>query len=224
MIKNMKYFYRFKGLFFIALAISVAAQGSTVISSGPAYNLQNDEVSAVYNLSVSAEQPQNTPSSANLTMSGDNSKVSVEKGGTVTLVAGKSIILRPGTKISKGGFLYASIESKAKNGMHHKKVVKLVTVEEKRKIEEQACFATACEIFKPFPTPGRRYLHAGDADNGSFTLSNNDLMGVSPEQQRKGAVDSRQVALTAPKQLLSTINRMPETSGYRPETTRVLRL
>ena len=42
--------------------------------------------------------------------------VNVEQNGSITLVAGKNIVLLPGTKISAGGFLYASIQKQDKIG------------------------------------------------------------------------------------------------------------
>jgi len=177
----MRYFYSYKVFVFIALACAFTAQGSTVVSFAPNSGPQKDESSG-YNLAVSASHAQNKEASANLTISGENSKVSVAKAGTVTLVAGKSIILHPGTKISSGSFLYASIEPRSKTGKRTKKEVTLVTLEEMKKIEEQASLCTAYLLFSPFPTRAKGHLHAGDAEQGSFTSSNNQLSAVSPEQ------------------------------------------
>jgi hypothetical protein len=220
----MKYFYWFKGLILITLACSVTTQGSTVISFGPENNTQKNQTLTGYTVTVSAGQVQNSVASANLTISGENSKVSVEKKGTVTLVAGKSIVFHPGTIISNGGFLYASIEPVSKNGKLQKKQVKLVTVEEKKKIEEQTCLSAAAAMFSPFPTCTRGTLHAGDADNGSFTSSNNVLTAVSPEQQRKVAVDSRLLPDITRKQMPVNFTNTPVIYAFRVETMKVLRL
>jgi hypothetical protein len=220
----MKYIHWFKGFIFIALACSVNAQGSTFYYLGSENNGQKNESYNGYTITVSAGQVHNSQAAANLTISGENSKVSVEKKGTVTLVAGKSIILHPGTKISNGGFLYASIEPVSKNGKSRKKQISLVTIEEKIKIEEQASLSMAAILFSPFPTRSKGTLHAGDAEQGSFTSSNHELFGVAPEQQRKVAIDSRFLPMAAHKQMLVNNNPIPVTSGYRVETVRVLRL
>ncbi len=220
----MKYLHGFKGFIFIALACSVTAQGSTFISDASKNDPQGNQVSTVYNISVSSGQAHHERSSANLTISGENSKVSLEKEGTVSLTAGESIILRPGTKISSGSFLYACIEPRAKSGKSQGKVVKLVTIEENREIEEQASLAFACSLFTPFPAISHGHLHAGDAENGSFTSSTNELSGVTPEQQRKVAIDSRQLSQVARKQMFIENNPLPVAYAYRPEAMRVLRL
>ncbi len=221
----MKYFYWFKGFVFIALACSVTVQGSTVDSSTSKSDPQTTEVSSVFSVSVTAGQVQNDQSTANLTISGENSRVCADKAGTVKLVASESIVLRPGTRVTAGGFLYASIEPVTKNGKHHdKKVVVVVTVEEKMKIEAQASLAMAYTIFSPFPSPAKRHLHGGEAENGSFTSSPNELSAVSPEQQRKVAVESRILAGVSRNQISSNSNPVPVAYSYRPEVLRVLRL
>ena len=220
----MKYFHWFKGLAFIALACSVSAQGSTFVFNTPDNDLQKSEASSGYTISVSAEQSQSSQASANLTISGENSTVSVEKKGTVTLVAGKSIVLHPGTKISAGSFMYASIETVSKNGKRQKKEVTLVTVEENEKIEEQASLAVAYNLFRPIPARNKGYLHAGDAENGSFYASNYELSGVAPEQQRKVAVDIRFLPEVTRQQLSVNYYLVPAVYAYRSEAPMVLRL
>ena len=220
----MKYFHWFKGLIFIALTCSVTAKGSTVVSFASKIDPQKDEPSMGYNLAVSAGRTGDQQASANLTISGENSKVSVEKKGIVTLVAGRSIILHPGTKISCGSFLYASIESGAKIGKHSKSEVTLVTLEEMKKIEEQASLCTAFLLFSPFPTHTKGYLRPGDAEQGSFTSSNNQLSAVSPEQQRKVAIESRQLPEVTRRQITVNYTFAPVAFAYRAETMRVLRL
>jgi len=220
----MKYSNWSKGLFFIAFACSVSAQGSASFAFGMNNFSQKNEASSGYQIEVSAGQTQNSKADANLTISGENSKVSIEKKGTVTLVAGKSIVLHPGTKISKGSFLYASIGTKEKVGKHHKKVTKLVTVEENNKLLEQASLATAYELFKPFPARNDGHLHAGDAEQGSYFSSSDDICAVAPEQQRKVAVDSHLAFQVSRMQYTLNFNPVPVATGYRPDSMRVLRL
>jgi hypothetical protein len=220
----MTYFHSFKVFAFIALACSITAQGSAVESASSKSDPQSKEASTAYSISVSAGQVQNNQSTANLTISGENSKVSVEKEGTVTLSASKSIHLLPGTKVSAGGFLYASIETIAKNGKNPKKEMRLVTVEEKMKIEAQASLSKAYALFSPFPSPARRHLHSGESENGSYTSENNELSAVTPEQQKKVAVNSRLLPEVTRTQISTSYNPAAEAFACRPETMRVLRL
>lgn len=224
MIKKMTYFHWFKGFVFVTLACAFTANGNTVDSSTSKNDPQENEISTVYSISVSSGQAQNNQATANLTISGENSKVNVETAGTVTLVASKSILLRPGTKVTAGGFLYASIEPIVKSGKHPKKELRLVTVEEKIMLEAQASLAVAYTIFSPFPAPAKRHLHSGDTENGSFTSSTNELYAVSPEQQRKVAVDSHNLAGVSRKQISTEFNPAPVAYSYRPEVMRVMRL
>ena len=219
----MKYFHWFKGIVFIALACSVTAQGSTIKSIGSDSN-QPGESPTIYKVAVSNGQTQNMEASASLTISGENSKVSVTKEGVVSVVAGQSIIFRPGTKISNGCFLYASIETKTTTGKHKKTEVRLVTVEENKTIEEQAAFSFAAKLFSPFPSRSKGHLHTGDAKQDSFTLSSNVLTAVTPEQQRKVAFDSYQLSVVSHKQMLINYCPIPVAYAYRLETMRVLRL
>jgi hypothetical protein len=220
----MKYFSWSKGFIVIALACSIIAQGSTVFPIGSKNQIQKNEPKKVYSVTVTSSQVQNNPASANLTISGENSKISVEKQGTVTLVAGESIVLHPGTKISTGSFLYASIEPRTKVGKHQKKEAKLVTLEENLKIELQADLSFAYQLFSPFPTHNKGYLHAGDAEQGSFNSSSNELSGLAPEQQRKVAVESRFLPEVTRNQNTINYTFIPAVFSFRAETMMVLRL
>lgn len=220
----MKYFHWFKGLVFIAFACSFTAQGSTVDVPATSDNTAKGKTATVNNLSISSGQAQNNKVSSNLVVSGESNLIVVAKEGTVTLSAGKSISLLPGTKISAGGFLYASIDQVSKNGKHRKKVVRVVTVEEKQKIEEQASLSVAYTLFSPFLSRNKGSLHAGDAENGSYSSLSTTLSGVSTEQQWKVAVDSRQLPELARKQLPCDIHVAVVTLVTRSQVSRVLRL
>ena len=214
----------FKGVVFLAIACSFTAQGSTADTSSTCKNFSNIRNASIGNITVAAGQTHNYKSSANLTISGTNSPVTVEKKGVITLSAGKSILFLPGTKISAGGFLYASIKPVAKNRKHQKKEIRLVTIEENEKIEEQASLSIAATLFSPFPTRSRGHLHAGNAHQSSFTASGNDLSGVSPEQQRKMAFERCHLPRVTFQQILTSFLPVPKTLACRAETTTVLRL
>jgi hypothetical protein len=220
----MNCFKRFKGLVVVALAFCVTAQGSSFINGDDVAKDRADGQSKEYNISVSSGQAQQSQSAATLSISGDNSKVSVGKEGTMKLVAGKSIKLLPGTKVTNGGFLYASIESKVKAGKHTKKEVSIVTIEENKRIEEQASLATACSLFSPFPSGKQGRLNAGDEKNGSFISSNSVIYGVTPEQQRKVAVEGFSLLQVKRNSVLLNSTRAEVSVSYRPEAHTVLRL
>ncbi len=217
----MKHVKQVNPLLLIALACTVLAQGR--VSYGAVPTPQDNGQPSAYSVSVSAGQEQ-SGASANLTLSGSNSRVSVDKPGTVTLVAGKSIILRPGTHISEGGFLYASIEPATKPGKMHKKLVKVVTIEEKKRIDEQVTLSVAYTLFSPFHTRTRGWLHAGSQEQGDFTASSFSSYAVPPDQQRKSGIDTRPalLAVVYPVMIMGNDPSVPE--GFRPETRRVLRL
>ena len=220
----MKYFYWFKGFIFIALACSFTVQGSTIELTRSKNNIPKNKDSKGYSISISASENKNSQASANLTISGESSKVTIEKEGTVTLVAGKSIILHPGTKISNGSFLYASIEPLVKSGKYQKKEIRLVTIDEKNKIDEQIDLSVAYYFFSPFPIRNRSHIHTGDSENESFTSSGSELSGLTTEQQRKMAFEIRLVSQITFKQMFFNVNFVQVDNGFLAETTRVLRL
>ncbi len=216
----MKFVNTHKALILTSLAI-LATQGMKSL-----YASANDleDGGRVYDISVSAGQEAGTPAAATLTIAGENSKVSVEKQGSVTLTAGKSIILRPGTRVSAGGFLYASIESGSKTGKGKHRTARVVTVEEHRNIQEQVALAFAHTLFSPFPSATRSHVAGEAGEQGSFTVTGPGTSALSPEPQRKIMTESRPV-LSAFTSSLTTY-RLPcrPDQGIRPETRRVLRL
>jgi hypothetical protein len=218
----MNNFNWFKGVFLLAFACCTAAQGGNVATLSAENDTPEKGASAVYTVSVIAGQTQNGESKANLTLAGENSKVSVEQTGTV-IVAGNSILLRPGTRVTAGCFLFASIETPSKTKKHLKKV-KLVTIEEKIRIDEQLNLSIAYTLFSPFPTSKKGFLHAGDAEQGSFNSSNNELSAVSPDQQRKVAVDSRMLRETDRNQIPLNFHIAKVVGITRAESVMVLRL
>jgi len=175
-------------------------------------------------ITVNAGQSKTSQASANISISGENNKVTVEKEGVVSLSAGKSIILHPGTRVTAGCFLYASIEPVAKTGKHKNKETRLVTIEEKKKIEEQATLAVAAILFSPFPVCSKGFLHAGDAENSSFYAGCNELSGVTSGEQRIVAINGLASLVAAPSKLILNSAPAPVPVVFRPETTRVLRL
>ena len=218
----MKYFHWYKGLTMIALAATLTAQGSIKITPSD-IKAAPDNNGAIGNIKVVAGQSQNISGSANLSLPDENKAVTVEKNGTVTLSAGKSISLLPGTRISAGGFLYASIETTSKPGKKHRKQVCVVTVEEKIRIEEQASLSDACKLFSPFSSR-KGHLHAGDAEQGSFYASSNEFSAVTPEQQRTMAIEGRLLPEMPRRQILLSYKPVAGALAFRAETLMVLRL
>jgi hypothetical protein len=92
------------------------------------------------------------------------------------------------------------------------------------KIEEQASLAFAATLLSPFPSNRKGNLHAGDTENGSYSTAYNELSGISPEQQRKVAVESRPLPQISTKPILTSSQLVPAAYGYRPQIMMVLRL
>jgi hypothetical protein len=215
---NMKGFYQPKWLIPILLACALSVQAATD------YTISCKQDAVKGSITVNAGQSKSNQASANISISGENSKITVEKEGVVSLSAGKSIVLHPGTRITAGCFLYATIEPLAKANKHKKKEVRLVTVEEKKKMDEQATLAVAATLFSPFPVCERGSLHSGDTENGSFYAGSNELSGVTSGEQRIVAINGLPSLVTAPLKLILNFAPAPVPVVFRPETTRVLRL
>ena len=210
---------------FLVVLTCLTAQGNVLYASNNCQEktktLHHDV--KVNNLSVVTGQVKVYRTEENLTI-GEANPVTIENEGKMTLVAGKTILLLPGTKISSGGFLYASIEPGVKDGHHSKKVTKLVTIEEKEIIEEQASLAKAVNLFKPFPNRKKGLLHAGDPANGNIIATTTQMFGVTAEQQWKFAVDNRDKLQIIHKHIITDYNPASVVSPDRAEFRMVLRL
>lgn len=171
------------------LTVNVAVNG------GNTNSVSDPQNQSINNMTLQGSGNFTIRSSSSLVVSGEK-PVNVGDKGSITLVAGKAIHLLPGTKISAGGFMYASINGAAKKGKAIHKVAKLVTVEENARIEEQSTLAEAVKIFGPFVTqlknrqissPGGEKEFIGsdsrsdsvlpnESNNRSFTLMVNSLI------------------------------------------------
>ncbi|MDP1622358.1 MAG: hypothetical protein Q8M08_08455 [Bacteroidales bacterium] len=220
----MNYFQKCIGFTFIALAAIFPAGSSNVDSFSNESIPANSEKSAAGKMMVTAGQSGNYQATANLSITGEKSSVKAQKEGAVILSASGSILLLPGTRISSGAFLYASIKPVIKNGKHCKKEVRVVTVEEKKKIDEQTSMSTAAALFSPFLNHNKGTFIPNDTENGCFNAANNDLCAVAPEQQRKVAADSRILHEFTRKQNSLSYNLVPEVKAFRAEIVMVLRL
>jgi hypothetical protein len=121
-------------------------------------------------------------SQGSLVLSGEQ-PVSVGTNGAIKLVAGQSIILLPGTKISSGGFLYATIQNP--KGKHSGKVTKLVTIEEKEKIDEQKALEHATTLLSPFPTKSLTGVSPDSNDSKSIAASSIHQSGITSGNNNK---------------------------------------
>lgn len=160
-------------------------------------------------------------SQGSLVLSGEE-PVSVGHNGTIKLVAGQSIILLPGTKISSGGFLYATIHpGKGKNSG---KVTKLVTVEEKAKIDEQKALEHAATLLSPFPSETAKGVSPCSNENNSISAASVHQSGITTGNNNKiSAITETRTVIT---QTFASINY---SSGFKlhsfvPEARFVLRL
>jgi len=82
----------------------------------------------------------------------------------------------------------------------------------------------AYALFKPFPSAKKGVLRKGDGEHGNLNPEGIDLSAVTPEQQRKISGDNYNVVAIAARQVPVRYSTPAMPSGYRPETTRVLRL
>jgi hypothetical protein len=129
----------------------------------------SNEVS-LNNILVSSGQIQEYTSSSHLTLSGSD-PVKVDANGSITLIAGKSIQLLPGTKVTVGGFMYASVLPHGKEAQRAKQKTRLVTIEENEKIEEEISLAGAAALISPFTTANKGELYSGSSSNGCIRPS-----------------------------------------------------
>lgn len=219
----MKYIKRLHILFLFFLSLAFNAQSNngddTVYLSK---NLSN-RGATLNGVIIASGQSQVYRAHDNISISGSN-PVTVNQKGSITLIAGRSILLLPGTRISYGGFMYASIGPNGKSSKQAGKEASLVTIEENEKIEEQVNLSMSVALFSPFSTCKNDHLHAGDAEEGSYNLSNNVLSAISPEHQRKVAVDSYFRTEVSHKQMLINYSSVLISHENRAETMRVLRL
>jgi hypothetical protein len=150
---------------------------------------------SINNLTLSNKGSLVVQSTDNVVISGKN-PVSVDQQASMTLVSGKSIRLLPGTRISSGGFMYASISNPAKKGKHSKKVARLVTVEENEKMLEQAALAQAATYLTPFTYRNQRQISSFCKEPGLKTDSGNHISAVISESSSKQfAVESNRLII-----------------------------
>lgn len=206
------------------LASAVSLLGGKSLYSQNQDEPAGNQKSNAFSLSVSTGQTVEEQSRANVTLSGENGKVKIENSNKVTIVAGKSITLKPGTRVSPGGFLYASIESPVKSRKHAKREVRIVTVEEKIKLDEQADLAKSCTHISPFLPGNKRTLFNGGSDRGSISSSSGDYLAISPEQQRKVAHTDYVTFYFNNPVLKTELAQVKISETSKPATYRVLRL
>jgi len=220
----MNYLRRTSVICSILLASAVTLPGGNSVYSQNQEEPTGIQKSDAFSLSVSTGQSVDEQSRANVTLSGVNGKVKVESSNKVTIVAGKSITLKPGTRVSSGGFLYASIESPLKSRKHAKREMRIVTVEEKIKLDEQADLAKSCTRISPFLPGNKRTLFNGGSDRGTISSPTGDFMAISPEQQRKVAhTDYATLSLINPVQK-SELAQVKIFETCKPAAYKVLRL
>ncbi len=148
--------------------------------------------------------------------------VSVGHNGAIKLVAGQSIILLPGTKIASGGFLYATIHPY--KGKNSGKVTKLVTVEEKEKIDEQKALEHAATLLSPFPSESVKGVSPCSDESKSISAASGYQSAITTGNNNKISAITETRSVIRPT--LASINY---SSGFIflsfvPETRFVLRL
>jgi archaellum component FlaF (FlaF/FlaG flagellin family) len=176
------------------------ADSSFVSGSG---DIQNRTVN---DLSLKSDESVTIQTASTLVVS-DEKPVNVNQNGSITLVSGKAIVLLPGTKISSGGFMYASINPDGKKGKQVKKITKLVTVEEHAKLEEQATLAEAVSLFSPFPSSSKRQLSNPYSGGNSIVVSSQQNSALVNESNVK------QFAIPATRLIIERVTNVQQESG-----------
>lgn len=160
----------------------------------------------INDLSLKSDESVTIQTASTLVLSGEK-PVNVDQNGSITLVSGKAIVLLPGTKISSGGFMYASITPAGKKGKHVKRVTKLVTVEENARLEEQATLAEAVSLFSPFPSAGKRQLSSPVSGGSSIVVNQNQNSALVNESNVK------QFAVTATRLIIERVTNVHQDHG-----------
>lgn len=110
--------------------------------------------------------------------------VRVGGNASLTLVAGRNIFLLPGTKITAGGFLYASIQRPGKKGKAITEECRLVTIEENEQIAEQEALAISTTL-SPFVKPEKDHLRNAVPGESTLSISSPSDKGVIQDHHRK---------------------------------------
>ena len=180
---EMKFLELKSGLLSMMLLIAFGTEVSGFDSvSGIKKTILSNNVS-LNNILVSSGQVQEYASSSHLTLSGSD-PVKVDANGSMTLIAGKSIQLLPGTKVTVGGFMYASVLPHGKEAQKIKQRARLVTIEENEKIEEEISLAGAAALISPFTTSNKGELYSGSSSDGCIRPSLRVEACLGSEQYR----------------------------------------
>ena len=171
----------------------------------------------------SASDQSVSENSSMLSLSGAN-PVTLSPNGSVTRVSGNNVRLLPGTKISSGGFVYAPAGHVEKTGKPNRREKRLVTVEEKEKIEARQAMEKAATLISPFLVNRKGQIKSGEPADGHFmSLTYND-MAVVQENQSKTAGYYAETSVTFLKVSLITYLNVPEFRLIRTNCPYVLRL
>lgn len=151
--------------------------------------------------------------------------LTIGDGGRMNLIAGQSIVLKPGTRVLAGGYLRATIHSgsadqnqRAKQDRKSKKYSR-----EEQAIEPVKLVATTIGI-SPFAKKSSRAIASGEHNNDGYFAMIPDVSGISPEQNRKtlGYITSTLNFIQ-----YKVVNSYPNNHNVNPEmreTIAVLRL
>jgi hypothetical protein len=250
----MKYFLRLITYFFLVLSLTINAKGvssmdinqpgtaivdksiegqpvaATVLNSGENTSNQREFPdlpvdTALKNLKVFQGQDYFYLANRILTVSGPDKPVIVRKGATLNLVSGQTIVFLPGTKVSSGGYLHATIITDAgERNMASRKMTRPSDLAKMANPDETISISEAQASCSPFARSSKGDFREKGNNDQSINALIPDVSGVVTEHNRKVALAGQSRNQFAPQHLFNFSNKFFLTFSGKPEATRVLRL
>ncbi|NQV01573.1 MAG: hypothetical protein HQ542_02930 [Bacteroidia bacterium] len=182
--------------------------------------------SVISNMTILSGEKKTVDARNNLIISGEDQPVTIKEGGSITITAGEKIILLPGTKVSAGGTLHASISAAEVAELQKKEKERPleVTREEQAKVEEHNRLEEAYNLFRPFATPVFASYHNEKKERESITLASTYLTGITCESQQRVVVPLKENISYYSDYLTSKSSVCQIASVFRPVAIMALRL
>jgi len=154
-----------------------------------------------------------------------NTSFIVGEGGAVSITASDRILLKPGTKVSAGGTLKATIvKSDIKSIKKKKRERPLeVSAREEAKIVEHARMEMAFNLFRTFATPVRSVYRA-EKEREAFTLQDSHVYGLTSQQQQRLGISINTILPFYHFHFNPEVFISQTLSGHRPIAVLALRL
>ncbi len=187
-----------KRLFSTYILLAAMATGSLAANDGCLPEKQSQQPGnsseTVLNGINLTDQDTRVVNSASAIILSEQMPVRVGSNASLTLVAGKNIFLLPGTKITAGGFLYATIQKPGKKGKTAAQECRLVTIEENEQIAEQEALAVSTTL-SPFVRPEKDHLRNAAPGESTLNVTSPSDKGIIQDHQRKFSAHQHQSML-----------------------------